>query len=56
MEYAIEAIQDRIIYLTGQIEITKNETINEPSKKAVIYTWKQQIAEMKQAQEILLNN
>ena len=55
METAIETLQDRIIYLTGQIVLTSTEDINEHAKKAVINNWKKQIEELKEAQSILSN-
>lgn len=53
METAIETLQDRIIYLTGQIALTSTEDIDEYAKKSVISTWEKQIEELKEAQSIL---
>ena len=55
METAIEILQDRIIYLTGQIVLTENEDITELAKKVVIKTWKEEIEKLKEAQSILSN-
>ena len=55
METAIEALQDRIIYLTGQIALTKKEDMYALTKIAVIDTWKREIKELMEAQTILSN-
>ena len=67
METAIEALQDRIIYLTGQIVLIQKEDIPKISKKVVIKGWQKEIEEvvikgwqkeieeLKKAQSILSN-
>jgi hypothetical protein len=55
METAIEILQDRIIYLTGQIVLIKKEDIEEIYKKIVIKGWEKEIEELKKAQSILSN-
>ncbi len=55
MEIAIDALQDRIIYLTGQIVMIETEDMHEQSKKAVVNTWNREIEELKKAQLILSN-
>jgi len=55
METAIETLQDRIIYLTGQIVLIQKEDIAEISKKVVIKGWTKEIEELKNAQSILSN-
>ena len=55
METAIETLQDRIIYLTGQIVLIQKEDIAEISKKVVIKGWAKEIEELKNAQSILSN-
>ena len=55
METAIEALQDRIIYLTGQIVLTEKEDITELAKKVVIKSWREEIEKLKEAQSILSN-
>ena len=55
METAIETLQDRIIYLTGQIVLIQKEDIAEISKKVVIKGWGKEIEELKKAQSILSN-
>tara|TARA_R110002012_G_scaffold59679_3_gene156311 strand:- start:23 stop:196 length:174 start_codon:yes stop_codon:yes gene_type:complete len=55
MQTAIETLQDRIIYLTGQILLIQKEDITEISKKVVIKGWKKEIEELKKAQSILSN-
>ena len=55
-ELAIEAIQDRIIKLTGHIEVTKNEDIQEISKNVVIKSWNKEIEQLKESQQYLINH
>ena len=52
METAIETLQDRIIYLTGQIVLIQKEDIAEISKKVVIKGWGKEITELTKATSI----
>jgi hypothetical protein len=51
MEKAIEALQDKIIFITGQIELTKLNS--QFAKDTVLRKWKSDIEELKKAQLIL---
>ena len=53
METAIEILQDRIIYLTGQIVLIQKEDIAEISKNVVIKGWGKEIEALVKACSIL---
>jgi hypothetical protein len=53
MEQPILVLQDRIIYLTGQIVLLGKEEGMEIAKKTAISGWNREIKELKKAQEIL---
>lgn len=55
METSIETLQDRIIYITGQIALVQRENISEISKIVVVEEWDKKIKELKEAQSILSN-
>lgn len=52
----INTLQDRIIYLTGQITLIDKEDIAEIAKKVVVSSWRQQIEKHKQAISVLEEN
>lgn len=54
MEIAIETLQDRIIYLTGQIVMIEKERLTELQKESLIKKWNKEIEELKKAQNILI--
>jgi hypothetical protein len=53
MEQPILVLQDRIIYLTGQIVLLEKEEGMEIAKKTAISGWNREIKELKKAQKIL---
>ena len=55
-ELAIDTIQDKVIYLTGQIEMLKEYEYTDLSRDRVKKEWEKQIKELKEAQEILKNS
>lgn len=55
MESAIEAIQDKIIYLTGRIHLTKDESISQIAKKVVVIGWDEEIEQLKNARDVLID-
>jgi hypothetical protein len=56
MDNAIDVLQDRIIYLTGQITLIEKENMHPIAKKVVLKGWGNEIIELKSAQLILSNS
>jgi len=56
MDDAIAVLQDRIIYLTGQITLIEKENMHPIAKKVVLKQWGKEIVELKSAQTILSNS
>ena len=55
MEDSIEVLQDRVIYLIGQLTLLEKENFNDVTKKIIIKGWNKEIKELKKAQSILSN-
>ena len=53
MEDVINTLQDRIIYLTGQITLIDKENIEEITKTVVVANWETQIEQHKKAISVL---
>jgi len=56
MNLAIEVIQDRIIYLTGQIVLIELDNSNSATVVQTIEKWKKEIEQLREAQKILEQN
>ena len=56
MNLAIEVIQDRIIYLTGQIVLIELDNSNSATVVQTIEKWKKEIKQLREAQKILEQN
>lgn len=54
-QIAIEVLQDRIIYLTGQVVMTKQMELKDFFEESMIKTFTKEIDKLKESQEVLKN-